>query len=473
MKRTLFATLCALLAALSFGCGSGDAAAYRNAAPSPAESPPASPPPPSAGAAPGEPRELSGHLTVKSYWDPGMEVYVQDFTRLHPRVTIDLQQFDGEGGLSFDDYVTQTAVELMAGEGADVVDVAGMAVYQYAKSGVFCDLYPLMDADPDFRREDYYTNIFEGKEFQGALYSMPCAFLYDMVCASKPLLEQARLQLPDALDYQEMLRLYQKVLAGVDSSPRMLPGLDYTTFFWYEFPEYYDPETRAARFLSPEFLRYLRLTKELIHPAEESDLTRVTNDDSFLKEDYLFCRFDVTGGTDLYFFLYDLPNVTGLVPMVSSSGKAYFRTTREYAIPSSSGQKELAWEFIKFYIGEKEVPDDLDPEYAQRYYRSYIPFVPINKANFFQGFRFAYQYTLPRQLDDPDTRWRDGDRDRAVEEALERIHSWNQQRNAEQAEGEIYGLLCQDLDRYYRLDLLTPEETARRMQDRMTIFLQE
>lgn len=146
---------------------------------------------------------------------------------------------------------------------------------------------------------------------------------------------------------------------------------------------------------------------------------------------------------------------------------------REYAIASGSAQKELAWEFLKYCIGEKEVPDDLDSEYAQKYYLSYNAFVPINKANFRNGFRFTYQYILPHKLEDPDTRWRDCDRDRVVEEALELIHGWNQQRNAEQAEGEIYGLLCEDLDRYYRLDLLTPEETAKRMQDRMTIFLQE
>lgn len=474
MKRPLLAIFCALLTAASFGCGS-DAAAYRAAAPPPAENSPEAPAPSPSSAAPvpREPKELTGNLTIKSYWDPKMEVYVRDFTDLHPGVTIRLIQPEGEGVLSFDDYVTQTAVELMSGGGADIVDVAGMAVYQYAKSGVFCDLYPLMDADPAFCREDYYTNIFAAKEFRGALYSMPCGFTYDVVCASRPLLAQARVQLPDSLDYQGMLRLYQKVLAGVDSAPRLLPGLNYFTFFWYEFPEYYDPEARTARFLSSEFLRYLRLTKEQIHPAEENDLTRVADDDSFLEKDYLFCRFDLSGGIDLFYFLYDLPNTTGLVPMVSSSGRAYFRTMREYAIASSSTQKELAWEFLKYYIGEKEVPANLDSEYAQKYYLCYNAFVPINKANFRNGFRFTYQYILPRKLEDPDTRWRDCDRDRVVEEALELIHGWNLQRNAEQAEGEIYGLLCEDLDRYYRLDLLTPEETAKRMQDRMTIFLQE
>ena len=39
--------------------------------------------------------------------------------------------------------------------------------------------------------------------------------------------------------------------------------------------------------------------------------------------------------------------------------------------------------------------------------------------------------------------------------------------------GEIYGLLCEDLNSCYYLDLLTPEETAERLQNRMTIFLRE
>ena len=66
-----------------------------------------------------------------------------------------------------------------------------------------------------------------------------------------------------------------------------------------------------------------------------------------------------------------------------------------------------------------------------------------------------------------------GDLNAAVEEAIERMHGWNQQRNHEEAEGEIYGALSGDLSLYYEQNLLTAEETAGKLQNRMTIFLKE
>lgn len=472
MNKHLAAGILALLILLSAGCG--DSAAYRQALPQPTYPIPgpgsASPQAP---AAPAEKPPLSGHLTIKSYWDPLLDLCVQDFIDLHPGVTIDLIQSNKDGLLPFDDYHTQTAVELMSGGGADIVDVASFAVFKYAKSGVFCDLYPLMDADPDFCREDYYTNIFRAKEYQGSLYSMPCGFSYNLLYLSRPLLKEAALPLPASLNYREMLALQQQVASATGTTPGLLPGLDPYSFFWYECPEYYDTDSRTARFSHPAFADYLRLTKTLIPPDGDTGFTRLGYDDSFLRQDYLFCRFDVSGGDDLCNFLFDFPNIAGPVPMVSSSGRAPFRTMREYAITSSSPNRALAWEFLKFCVGERQPPESIDSPDAKRYLLSYNAFVPINKANFFSSFRFAFQYHLPYFEKDPAVRWREGDREEMIREALELLHRYNQQRDTPEAEGEIYGLLCEDLNSCYYLDLLTPEETAERLQNRMTIFLRE
>ena len=118
---------------------------------------------------------------------------------------------------------------------------------------------------------------------------------------------------------------------------------------------------------------------------------------------------------------------------------------REYAIANSSTNKELAWEFIKYYISEKELPNTLESEYAEKYYSVYNAFVPINKENL----------------------------DQLIGQSLKLIDQWNQSRTTEQAEGEIYGLLCDELNNYYYFDLLTAEEVAAKLQNKMKIFLQE
>ena len=417
----------------------------------------------------GEKKELSGSLTVKAFWDDQIDVYVKDFTGLHPGVSVELVA-GREKMLSFDDYITQTSVELMSGNSADIIETDGMCVPRLAGSGIFCDLYPFMDSDPDFRREDYYTNLFEAKEYEGRLYSLPCAFSYNMLYASKPLLEKTGLGLPQTLNYKQMMDIHQIVTEKTGEAPKLRPGLTPYTFFYYEFPEYYDVAAASASFLSPKFIEYLRLTKQNIPVLEESDLTRVGTDDSFLNKDYLFCNFDVTGGVDIFNFLYDFQNIQEPVPMVSTSGKAYFRTMRDYSIAASSSNQQLAWEFLKFYVSEKEIPTDIHSEYAEKYAKKYNVFVPVNKKNFINSCRFAYQYYLPMAEKE---NLKTGELKAAVDEAIERMHGWNQQRSHEEAEGEIYGALSGDLSLYYEQNLLTPEETAGKLQNRMTIFLKE
>ena len=252
-----------------------------------------------------------------------------------------------------------------------------------------------------------------------------------------------------------------------------MPGLNPYTFFYYEYPEYYNINTQTAAFDTPQFIEYLKFTKNSISINEENDFTRIGYDDSFLREDYLFCKFDVSGGTDLLNFLFDFKNISEPIPIVSSSGNKYFRSMREYAIASSSPNKELAWEFIKYYIGEKEIPETLDSEDAEKYYKNYNAFVPINKANFFKGFKFTYKYALQYIEKQPNIQWKNEDHDLIIENALKQIHEWNQERDVEQAEGEIYGLLCDELNSYYYMELLSAEETADKLQNKMTIFLQE
>lgn len=418
-------------------------------------------------------KDLEGSLTIKTYWDENMDVYIQDFTALHPKISIELISPGKDKILSFDDYHVQTSVELMSGNCADIVETDGLSVFKFAKTGTLCDLYPLMDSDSDFHKEDYYTNIFEAKELEGKLYSLPCGFSYNMLYTSKPLLEKAGIGIPSSLNYKQMMEMQKIVAEKTGETPRLMPGLTPYTFFSYEFPEYYSVNSQTASFLSPKFIEYLRLTKKNIPIQEENDLTRIGNDDSFLSKDYLFCCFDVSGGLDIYNFLYDFQNIKAPVPMVSTSGKAYFRTMLDYSIASSSPNRELAWEFLKYYVSEKEVPNTLDTEYAEKYAVKYNNFVPINRNNFSNHCKFSYAYFLPYMAKDKNVRWKSGDRDTMVDEAIQLMDSWNQQRNAEQAEGDIYGALCEDLNNYYYMDLLTAEETADKMQNRMTIFLKE
>ena len=67
----------------------------------------------------------------------------------------------------------ELATRLMSGRRAG--HPAGPGVFtpkQYHQSGVAYNLLEWMDSDPEFHREDYFENVLEGYEVEGA--STPC-----------------------------------------------------------------------------------------------------------------------------------------------------------------------------------------------------------------------------------------------------------------------------------------------------------
>ena len=419
----------------------------------------------------------SGTLRVSTYYDEEIRERAEEFEQLHPEVQIDVSvaQQSGSVGESWEDYLQRTSVEMMSGQSADIVDLAQMSVSRYVKSGLLCNLYDFMEMDSDFHSEDYYTNIFKAKEYDGGLYSLPFYFLYDMTYLSRPLFEEAGLDAPDALDYEKMLDLYRQVndKAGKDFS--IMPGIISEWFFKYEFPAYYDIEAGTANFDSPEFISYLKRTKNEIPKLENMadwDMTRIAAGvDDFMQEDYLFCNYDITS-IDTYNMLIDYPNILPPVPMRSHDGQFGFSTLQaDYGIVRSCENKELAWEFLKYCISEKQPPDTLEHEAVMDYTGQFHAWVPINIQNFYHSFTLECNYY--RSIMTDVTNWKQGDPQQLTEQAVEQIHAWNLQRNFACSETEIFGLLQEELNNYYQYDLATAEETAKSIQTKMSIFLNE
>lgn len=421
---------------------------------------------------------LSGTLTVSTHYDSAIMNHAQDFMDLHPHVKIEMAAPPGMGeweSESLEQYGMRTAIEIMSGNGADLIDLSHFSTYRYAASGLLCNLYDFMASDSDFNEADYYTNIFTAKEIGGALYTMPFSFTYDMMVVSRPLTEHLAINY-DALDYESMLSLYEAVLSlKPEPRPRMLPGIVKEYFWRYEFPAYYDTNTAEARFDSAEFVEYLERTNTIITPYDpvnmEWDKTRIAGDDSFMKSGYVFCGLEVTA-IDIYNLLVDYANISAPVPIVSSGGDAMFGAMQaEYGIPASSANKELAWEFLKFCVEEKMPPDSADREKAQEYVMNYHTWIPINIKNFHHAFRL--QCELDIDMFGDSVRWKQKNPKDGIDGMLAIVHEWNVKRNTEASETELWFLIHSDLANYYYYGFATAEQTAAVIQSRVAAYLTE
>ena len=105
------------------------------------------------------------------------------------------------------------------------------------------------------------------------------------------------------------------------------------------------------------------------------------------------------------------------------------------------------------------------------YTAQFHAWVPINIRNFYYSFTLECNYYRNTLTDV--SNWKQGDPQQLTEQAVEQIHGWNLQRNFACSETEIFGLLKEELDNYYQYDLSTAEETAKSIQTKMNIFLNE
>lgn len=136
--------------------------------------------------------ELTGELTIRKKYQSfkpvgdvltSIDLIAAEFEAMHPGVKITV-----EAGISAEEfnttdenayqaieskYTQNLIVELMSGEAPDIIDMEGLSIPRYSKSGVLCNLYSFGDFDVTFPEDKYFTNILKAAETDKGLFAMP------------------------------------------------------------------------------------------------------------------------------------------------------------------------------------------------------------------------------------------------------------------------------------------------------------
>lgn len=430
-----------------------------------------------------ENNELSGTLTVTTFFDGYIDINARNFMDMHPNVNIQVIGSDESQFETLETYVSRIAVELMSGTASDLVDLSSLDINRYVKSGLLCNLYKFMDKDSTFNKSDYYTNIFEAMEYDNNLYAMPFAFLYDMVYVSKPMAGKLKLDFSsvNGINYIKMVDIYEKA-KNQHNSPQnfgFMPGAVKESFFDYEVIDFYDVENKTARIESKEFIQYLNFTNSIYtgYSPDNQDgwyMTRIGDgNDDFMRSDFMFSKVE-SNSIDLYNIMIEYENILDPIPLLNSAGNAPFNTfSSTYAIPQNSQNKELAWEFLKYCISAKKM-SDFENEEEQLYFMMYQGWIPINIENFYTSFRHNFEMEIKRINESGfAVKWKSDNKDELVNNALDQINQWNLGRNKLVSDFELWILLKSDLENYYYYNLTTAEEIASIIQNKVLTYLNE
>ena len=129
------------------------------------------------------------------------------FEKEHPGVKIHYYS-----GISKDDYSEWFSRKLLAGKEPDVFMVLGTDFNQFSSMGVMKNLEPLMEKDPDFETEKYYSSAFRSGQYGDVQYALPYETVPTLMFVNKTLLAKEGIALPNPdWNWDTMYSICQKV----------------------------------------------------------------------------------------------------------------------------------------------------------------------------------------------------------------------------------------------------------------------
>jgi ABC-type glycerol-3-phosphate transport system substrate-binding protein len=258
--------------------------------------------------------------------------------------------------------ITRMNTDIASGNIPDIMvfdSSSEIPINSYVAKGLFTDLNPLIENDPEFNREDYLSNIFDLFTTDGKMYQIiPSFYAVTVEVKTSDVQGKTHWTMDEA----------QEILASKPEGTKLFSDLTRSTFLWYNLwtggNQYVDWENKECHFDTDNFIKVLEYAATL---PEEIDSSQY-EDDSYWEEydaqwrtgktlasysgitefrDYSYAKY-ATFGEDVTFI--------GM-PTEEGSGSAINYETG-FSISEQCQNKEAAWEFIKGFFTEEAQEED-------------------------------------------------------------------------------------------------------------------
>ncbi|RMH03399.1 MAG: extracellular solute-binding protein [Planctomycetota bacterium] len=322
--------------------------------------------PPTAGDPPREPAETVLRVLVHERWFAGwkyLQATAREFEAAHPGVRVEVLSSAGATG-----GAEKVKLVLAGGLPLDVtwIDVTEFAAW--LREDVLLDLQPFFDADPTWRREDYFEPILQGMTGpDGNLYGLPSTFTPYVIYVNQTILRRAGVAPPRPdWTWDDLLakcRATTRDLDG-DGAPDQF-GISLTQWMqalapwiWQNGGRFLDENGRCA-LDEPEAVEAVEFLIRLLH--EE----KVASDDATFQNQLATGLFQAgrtafygpVGFWETYRFQHIPTEAEGgfdwdVVPLPRRRQAATSVALRFYVVPKVSRHPQLAYEFVRALAGD-------------------------------------------------------------------------------------------------------------------------
>ena len=290
------------------------------------------------------------------YVDYNTQSAVIKFNRSHDDVRIELidySEYNNEQDWSAG--LTKLTTEIMAGNMPDIISVTEQIPYrQLAAKGLLEDLYPYIEADGSFDREDFFPNVLSALEVDGKLCAACSGFSVQTVAGASSVVGDKPGWTYE--DYYAALATMPQGCEGFDVGASRQSMLN--TALALDMGNFVDWGSGTCNFDSEEFIKLLEFAKQFPDQsvyenyefgADDSASTRISQGKQMLT---------TASFTSTDCILYDLDQMFGgsatCIGYPTSKGVGNILTMGEsYAMSSSCKDKDAAWQFLRSFLTQE------------------------------------------------------------------------------------------------------------------------
>ena len=246
--------------------------------------------------------------------------------------------------------ITNLQNDIVAGNVPDMIDMSSLNIpwRNWAAKGIITDLYPLMEADATFSKEELLENVREAYEVDGSLYVLPSTIGISGVWVKEKFAEGST-----ALTPAMLLEMEKELPEDVQLFYYSYQGEVMYNMVYNNMTAYVNYETGECNFNSDEFKEVLAYAKEQpvdIVWEEGESLPALLKEDKVIfytmnmhqMPDYQFHKF--VFGEDITVLGYAGEDEDGI--RIIPNGCAI-------AITEQCEHKDIAWQFAKTFVSEE------------------------------------------------------------------------------------------------------------------------
>ncbi len=338
---------------------------------------------------------MSSKNTLKIYYHD-KDIITQKalgiFKEKYKDVNVDEKHFS-----DFDEYKNRMTVDILSGDGPDVIlldsKVFG-SINKLSSKGILCDLNEFIKKDKDFNISDYNEKVLNAFEQDGKRFFIPFWFGVNSFVTSKESLKRNNIKIdPSNWTYTDLLKTAKK-FAGENKNKYFFYWLDISDLIRGSGITFVDYKNKKTFYNSKDFIEILEIYRELYpYICTEEDIKGRSYTD-LIKDKVFVMKAD--NGPSPIRFLYDYSMYKSIgeelevlpFPALKNGNKVSNAiTSYAIAINSQSSNKDNAYNFIKIVLSD----DVQKSENA-----IILGVIPVNK----KALEDDYKYAMSKKAED-------------------------------------------------------------------------